>query len=99
MIDEDVVQFILVMLVLWDDAVRHTRVIMDTKTLEAPREAPSLAPRNSGRHGGGCTCLGITAARSPDRLHSGVDMRFVQGSVLVLPELHPYGGNSRQYLC
>lgn len=70
------------------------RVIMYTKTLSEPREALSLAPRNSGRHGGGRTCLGITAASSSNRLHGGVDMRFVQGSVLVLAELHPYGGNA-----
>ena len=70
------------------------RLIMYTKTLEAPGKAPSLAPRNSGRQGGGCTCLGITAASSPNRLHGGVGMRFVQGSMLVPPELYPYGGNT-----
>lgn len=70
------------------------QVIMYTKTLEAPREIPSLAPRNSGRHGGGCACLGITAVSSPNRLHGGVDTRFVQGLVLVLSELYLYGGNN-----
>lgn len=66
--------------ILWDDAVRHEQwfrgtAILHTKALEAPREAPSLAPRNSGRHGGGYASLGIAAVSTPKRLHGGVDMR------------------------
>ena len=56
----------------------EARLILRIKTLEALREAPSLVPRNSGRHESGRTCLGTAAVSTLNGLHGGVDVRVIQ---------------------